>query len=234
MKELIEKRLGDKNSPIVNEEGCKTAVVAALQDAGNVPVLFKSYDSSLKCAMWEAARATSAASLFFPPISIGTPKRTYIDGALSGFCNPASLGLLEAEKIWPSRHITCLLSIGTGSSAAIPVRGSLSSIVKAVGALATECNRVDADLWRQHGNGPDSPYFRFSVRGGIADIRLDDWKEISDDGGSRLSSLTDHYMRSDDQRERLDRLRMKLSSVPGMTPRCVQPAFCIVEVLKTM
>jgi hypothetical protein len=213
MQDLIEKRLGQKNSPLVNGEGCKTAVVAALQAAGNIPVLFKSYDSSLNCTIWEAARATSAACLFFPPISIGSPERTYIDGALSGFCNPASLGLLEAGKLWPNRSITTLLSVGTGSPSTIPVEGSLRAIVESVGAIATECNKFDVILRRQLGNGPGSPYFRFSVRGEIAGIRLDEWKEISNDGGTRLSSLTDNYMRSDEQREQIDRLLRNFSAV---------------------
>ncbi len=35
-----------------------------------------------ECRIWEAARATSAASTFFPSIKIGRYQQTFIDGAL--------------------------------------------------------------------------------------------------------------------------------------------------------
>jgi patatin-like phospholipase/acyl hydrolase len=54
------------------------------------------------CSIVDAARATSAATTFFPPARI--PIRhglsvTYIDGGL-GHNNPAQLALDEAEHIW--------------------------------------------------------------------------------------------------------------------------------------
>jgi predicted acylesterase/phospholipase RssA len=48
------------------------------------------------CRIWEAARATSAASTLFDPITIGPYKRKFVDGALR-HNNPINLVDLEAS-----------------------------------------------------------------------------------------------------------------------------------------
>src|SRR6266496_5639771 len=93
VKELIKQRLGTedhimsaKPKPSKTPTQCYTFVVA--QMAGNVtapPTIFRSYNaegvSRSKCAIWEAARATSAAPSFFKPMTINnpTPPVTYVD-----------------------------------------------------------------------------------------------------------------------------------------------------------
>ncbi|OBT75004.1 hypothetical protein VF21_06307 [Pseudogymnoascus sp. 05NY08] len=87
----------------------------------NNPVRLRSYKtedpvdtlSGSGCAIWQAARAASAAATFFDPIKIGS--QLYVDGG-TGYNNPIELVLEEAKSIWsnaPSR-IQCLVSIGTG------------------------------------------------------------------------------------------------------------------------
>jgi predicted acylesterase/phospholipase RssA len=56
------------------------------------------YDRLLDvCKIWEAARATSAASTLFEPISIGRPPTRFVDGALK-HNNPINLADIEASS----------------------------------------------------------------------------------------------------------------------------------------
>jgi predicted acylesterase/phospholipase RssA len=87
--------------------------------ADSPPTLFRSYQchghNASKCAIWEAVRATSAAPIFFKPITIEIPRpgATFIDGGLV-YNNPAELALSEAKKIWTTAKKVRLVSLGTG------------------------------------------------------------------------------------------------------------------------
>jgi len=68
---------------------CRTFVVAKM--AGNItatPAIFRSYsiegEPRTRCAIWQAARTTTAAPTFFAPMPIDNPQPTiiYIDGGL--------------------------------------------------------------------------------------------------------------------------------------------------------
>lgn len=61
--------------------------------------------------IWEAGRATSAAPTFFKPIVVGG--KSYSDGATIAN-NPSYHCIMEAAKIWDTKHIDCVLSLGTG------------------------------------------------------------------------------------------------------------------------
>lgn len=91
------------------------------------PELLRSYISDNEpkpkpWAIWEAVRATSAATTIFEPFVHGQPgsEIRYIDAGL-GFNNPADLVLEEAAALWgdsgylDTRHdVGCFLTIGTG------------------------------------------------------------------------------------------------------------------------
>jgi hypothetical protein len=131
VKELMEERLGDQNyvisanvkTPKVPLQ-CRTFVVVKM--AGNVnalPTIFRSYFAGgaprSKCAIWEAARATTAAPSFFKPMIIPNPPPpiTYVDGGL-GCNNPSQLAIVEAQRIWGTGKKICIVSIGTGQQSA--------------------------------------------------------------------------------------------------------------------
>ena len=135
VRNLVEQRLGDKDhvmsvkpKPPKAPIQCRTFVVT--QMAGNVtarPTILRSYNvegvSKSKCAIWEAARATTAAPSFFKPMKIDNPPPAimYIDGGL-GYNNPARLALVEAQRIWNSKkREICLVSIGTGQRSAVSI-----------------------------------------------------------------------------------------------------------------
>lgn len=134
IKQLVRAR--DPGNPQLvdhSEAAVRTAVVATRAlSAGSPPQLLRSYtDVSLgnveNCLIWQAARATTAASIFFKPITINHV--SYVDGAMGSHNNPVELAYDEAREIWPDYDIGLLLSIGTGSQAPIDVRPSIKSIV---------------------------------------------------------------------------------------------------------
>ena len=104
---------------------CRTFVVAKMaRNINAAPTLFRSYsldgERPTKCKIWEAARATTAASTFFKPISIEEAPHLpimYVDGGM-GSNNPAQLALREASSIWGRDGRFSLLSIGTGHPSA--------------------------------------------------------------------------------------------------------------------
>jgi len=129
---LIEKTLTDKNASMAetagNDKICRTFVVAtSAAVAQGPPILFRSYNThennASKCAIWKAARATSAAPSFFDPVFINVPApgAWYVDGGLR-YNNPAQVALDEARQCWPSIKRFSVLSIGTGRQTNVNIK----------------------------------------------------------------------------------------------------------------
>lgn len=117
-----------------------------------------------KIKIWQAARATSAATSFFAPLDIDG--RTFLDGGL-GANNPVDRLWLEARsQFGPASlepQIRCLLSIGTGKPALTAFGESVKEVGKSLISIATETQRT-ADSF--HENHEDlairDGYFRFN------------------------------------------------------------------------
>lgn len=105
---------------------CKTFVVAVAKQATTL-THFTNYrkdnemsDFYNKVKLWEAARATSAATSFFDPIVID--ESPYVDGGL-GMNNPIDRLWLEARLMFANNGVTLesqirvVLSVGTGKPA---------------------------------------------------------------------------------------------------------------------
>src|ERR1700761_9542855 len=74
--------------------------------------------------IWQACRATSAATTFFDPIAIGPFNEEFVDGAL-GANNPVKELWNQAQDVWGGQlrgSLICLVSLGTGLPALKPVR----------------------------------------------------------------------------------------------------------------
>lgn len=103
---FIEEPLGNALRPVM---------VTSYDIENREPIFFKSWSD--KCAsilMKSAARATSAAPIYFEPalIEVRGQKRALIDGAVY-INNPAVSAYAEALRLFPNEEIT-LLSLGTG------------------------------------------------------------------------------------------------------------------------
>ncbi|KZL86140.1 protein kinase subdomain-containing protein [Colletotrichum incanum] len=153
IKQVVKEQLGDENAPLFEAESpsCKVFVLATRQDAANnrAPIFLRSYrqpramSEIANIPIWQAARATSAAPAFFPPIRVG--KVNLIDGGMQAN-NP--LGWLWTEVLGTfglARQTNCFLSIGTGmpSNQALSKFGLIGSPLtsnsteKALASIAT-------------------------------------------------------------------------------------------------
>lgn len=157
-------------------------------DVGALPTKFKTYsisDDFRDCKIWEVARATSAATTFFPSISCGEQEIEFIDAGF-GHNNPTDILLSEAEDIFDNQDFDCILSIGTGLNKAISIEDSRLSILDALKKMTTSSEAAHRRLGRRL---PEDVYFRFDVVQGLNDITLSDWEK-----SSRISAYTTNYL----------------------------------------
>ena len=134
------------------------------------PVFFKSWKDRL--AMWEVARATSAAPSYF------RPHGALIDGAMVAN-NPALCAFAEARRLWPEHELT-ILSLGCGELTRplrpAKMKGLLSWAPHLVsGFLDGQSDAVDYQLRTLVlGSSPRVDYHRFQTRLERASDDLDD------------------------------------------------------------
>jgi predicted acylesterase/phospholipase RssA len=182
----------------------------ALNLTAAIPHRFRSYrvrkHRTFNCKVWEAARATSATPTFFKRIEIGEPgtSKPYIDGGL-GCNNPISQVLEEAELVFSTRKVACVISVGTGKAEtiAIPTPSLLQQVlpldvVNAMRGIATDCERSAQEVARRF-QGMPNVYFRFNVEQGMQTIGLEQWEQL--DG---VATHTDQYMRMQEVDRNLD------------------------------
>lgn len=203
------------------------------------PQLFRSYPSKdpkdgPDREIWEAARATTAAPTYFPPMTIkdderGEPSRkkapsdTYVDGALR-YNNPSKYMLREARDLFgEQRRLGCLLSIGTGKVDTIQFpqpRGlkklipmNVTALIPLLKSLTTDCESTHAELEDRFSDFP-SAYFRFNLPGAAKEIGLDEFRRMDE-----LSEYTLTYLRGEAVSQRIDDLVRILSDniPPGLT-----------------
>lgn len=166
---------------------CKVFVCATSGETGDT-VRLTSYRSPRgrerllrTTKIWEASRATSAASSCFDPITLGDFEETFVDGA-TGANNPVYEVWNEAQDIWPSGSlegkIKCLVSIGTGVPSLTPFKDDLIGIGQSLLAIATETEKTAERFSRDNSRLDDTGrYYRFNVLRGLEGIGLEDSKQ---------------------------------------------------------
>ncbi|ETS74066.1 hypothetical protein PFICI_13932 [Pestalotiopsis fici W106-1] len=167
---------------------CKIFVCAVDAYSSNVQLL-RSYRSNApgqfnyECSIWEAARATSAAPLFFEPITLRRGGATFVDGAVRAN-NPVEEAVNEARSLWPDRQVGCLLSLGTGISVRPgfdPKKNSLHAVLASLAKIATDANTKHIAFKSSHYCNQlirSRRYFRFSVSQGVSDIEMSDFMKL--------------------------------------------------------
>ncbi|KAH7034886.1 uncharacterized protein B0I36DRAFT_317159 [Microdochium trichocladiopsis] len=145
--------------------------------------------------IWEAARATSAASSFFPPMEVKDShgrSTLFIDAAL-GCNNPVKHVIAEAAGLFGvERKLGCVLSLGTGlvgDGLISTGSGTLVNIVKAIKDQSTSSETTNKEVANLFG-GETNSFFRLNVPMGKK-IKLDDWKAVGP-----LAADTAKYMES--------------------------------------
>ena len=157
------------------------------------PVVFSSYynarrgnDHLFEVKIWEAARATSAATTFFDPITIGG--ETFVDGA-TGANNPINYLWSEAGDVWgdgeglDAARVKCLVSIGTGLPSSVPFGPDVAGVARALKAISTD-TEVTASVFQKHHSKlfTNGQAFRFNVVTGLESIGLQEvekWEDIA-------------------------------------------------------
>lgn len=170
-------------------------------------------EPNIHATICQAALATSAATTFFEPVSIGD--RTFADGGL-GANNPVSEVEGEASNIWCSETgdlkplVKCFISIGTGKP---DMKAFEDSIIKFLGQtvveIATETEATEMSfIARWAGHYDKKRYFRFNVDQGLQHIGLDEHKKKG-----AMESATEAYLKHVTQRFRvrdcIQNLRLK-------------------------
>ena len=158
----------------------------------------RSYHSSWEpgtgCTIWQAARATTAAPLYFPSIRFGRPPRNYVDGGITHNNNPVRALLDEAKKVWgPSRRTRCIVSIGTGVPALHSTGKTGKSIIESLTHIATDTQDTAKSFAWDMDHIPSSAeaiaYFRFNVDQGLQNVKLEEWESFD-----ALTGATDEYL----------------------------------------
>lgn len=167
----------------------------------------------------EAALATSAATGFFDPVSIGA--RQFVDGAL-GANNPVDEVEGEASNIWCSETgdlkplVKCFISIGTGNSGRRPLEDNMFKFLsKTLVDITTETENTERKFiarWAKHLD--ENRYFRFNVDQGLQGVGLAECEEQG-----TIEAATDEYLRYQSQKFRvrdcIQNLRQKQSMYLG-------------------
>ncbi|KAL2886099.1 putative acyl transferase acyl hydrolase lysophospholipase [Ceratocystis lukuohia] len=137
------------------------------------------------CKIWEVARATSAATTFFKPITLGRDKIKFIDASF-GHNNPCEALIPEAEKRFPGREMI-ILSIGTGLGGVVEIRNTRNSVISALRKMADSSKAAELRLHKRLVH--TGQYFRFNVENGLKDVTLSDWDRMSE-----ISAHTRNYL----------------------------------------
>ncbi|WJG37033.1 acyl transferase/acyl hydrolase/lysophospholipase [Fusarium oxysporum Fo47] len=212
LKDAIEKTLRDRGlSPTDDmvdsrEPGCKVFVCATSKlDAATYRFRsYTSHNSFLNATICQAARATSAATTFFNPVSIGGMK--FVDGAL-GANNPVDQVEEEAREIWCSdtgnlqQLVKCFVSIGTGKLPTYNIHDRIDKFIATLAKMATDVEKTaEASMkrWRQHLD--QGRYFRFNVDHGLQTVGMKEYKKKGE-----IQAATYKYLNSQVQSSSVQR-----------------------------
>ena len=151
------------------------------------------WEPGTECTIWQAARATSAAPLYFPSVRFGKPPANYVDGGLN-YNNPVRSLYDEAKHIWGKsrREIKCIISIGTGVPPLRSTGDTGRQILKWVVDIATDTQRTAdefADEMEHLAGIASVDYFRWNVDRGLEKLKLEEWKDFD-----MLTGATSYYL----------------------------------------
>lgn len=168
--------------------------VSVIRAEDSSPTVLRSYTSGILhnrlhpyCTIWQAARATSAASTFFEPITIGPSGQKFIDGALR-HNNPINLIERESKNLWPNDD-RLILSIGSGDAPGGSFEGNLKTVIDRLRDIVLDSERTSNTFLETHREMMHAKrLFRFTVPG-LGVIGLDEPKQKA-----TIVSRTDTYL----------------------------------------
>ncbi|PGG95771.1 hypothetical protein GX51_08124 [Blastomyces parvus] len=201
------------------ERGCRTFVCSIDRDTKDM-VRLRSYslddEPTIPATVCQAALATSAATTFFDPVSIGD--RNFADGGF-GANNPVDEVEGEAANIWCPETgdlkplVKCFISIGTGNPGKEAFKDNIVGFLgETVVRIATETEATERKFiarWAKHFD--EKRYFRFNVEQGLQDIGLEEYKRKGAIEAASEGYLT-HMAQKLRVRDCIQNLRLKKST----------------------
>ncbi|KAI5236675.1 phospholipase, patatin family protein [Aureobasidium subglaciale] len=191
---LLQNEFGTKRLRFVCCTSKETSETSLLRSWNTIRGDEELYDT---VRIWEAARATSAASTYFDPISIGEPRQYFLDGG-TGANNPVNHLWGEATDLLPrgqhlSENLGCLVSIGTGQPGFKPVEESILGVANTLLNIATETETTANLFHRDKSDLFDKRFcFRFNVPRGLGDIGLAEAAQLGD-----IKSMTRSHLQTE-------------------------------------
>ncbi|CAE6507713.1 unnamed protein product [Rhizoctonia solani] len=194
---IVGAAIGNSEEPMVErhttEEQCKTLVFAMSKSLLNADTLtyFRSYLATTRmapgCTIWEAMCATMAHSDLFDPIEIGEPPSTqsFVDAGL-GCSNPLDHVLAEVKTMYPTRHVSSVLSIGAGHACTVrtPDPSMLPQllpmpVMETMKTIPRDSERVaeEVAMWF---NSTEGVYFRLNANQGVQGMDMDESEQPSE------------------------------------------------------
>ncbi|KAF2241387.1 hypothetical protein BU26DRAFT_440787, partial [Trematosphaeria pertusa] len=145
--------------------------------------------------IWEACRATSAASFFFDPIVVGRFGEEFVDGAM-GANDPILEVWDQAQLAWGPEplegRVKCLISVGTGAPSLKPFKDDVLHIGETLVAIATETEQTAERFRRERSLLADTGrYYQFNVNRRLEDIGLEESKKVNE-----MAAATRRYIGS--------------------------------------
>ncbi|KAF2148358.1 FabD/lysophospholipase-like protein [Myriangium duriaei CBS 260.36] len=192
-----------------NEIPCKVFVCVTSAGSAMTKVLASYYrrrgsaEVYREAKIWEVVRATSAASTFFEPVTIGRSGRRYLDGG-TGANNPVFVLWREAYDTFCQSgrledDLNCLISIGCGIKSFKPSgENDVGQLTKTLAIIATETEETARRFLDSRPKLYDTgTYYRFSAPS-VGDISIDRPEEKG-----VIFQLTDHYIDSKEVQDRM-------------------------------
>jgi hypothetical protein len=138
--------------------------------------------------MWEAARATSAAPVYFPPMEINGQR--YFDGGMRRN-NPIIEVIREAHLLYGEHApFRIVLSIGTGRTEPSSMGSGILGFMKKVIWATTDTEKDHQECLSIY---PRLPYYRLNSGEDLAKIDLADFSKIGD-----IEKMAREYIRSEE------------------------------------
>ena len=180
---------------LIDLQYCPCRFVCATRSANAESSLLRSYSTSYEegvdCTIWQAARATSAAPLFFSSTKFGNPPAEYVDGGLLNN-NPVRVAAQEAYRLSDRKiGIACLLSVGTGIPKTEGVGSSGLDVLKTCVNIAFHAERTARSFKEDYYDSlvRDRRYFRFNVGQGLEGVKFEEWKYLD-----KIDAATRRYL----------------------------------------
>ncbi|WEW56312.1 hypothetical protein PRK78_001755 [Emydomyces testavorans] len=205
IKELVKAKTGSEDTLLQDDDEATCKVfVTAIQRENTDATVFRSYDTESVdllydyCKIWEGARATTAASTFFEPITIGPFKQEFVDGGMR--CNnPIELAEFESQALWPNDD-RLIISIGSGSAPGKSLDGNIAVLIEALKAIVLDSEAQSERFFKtRQSRVKEDRLFRFNVFHGLEGIGLEEYQEVA-----RIAAATNSYLNLTDVRLRVE------------------------------